>query len=344
MKINIRAIILLIAIAIPLVFSSCDDRGGKRVGGSVALLFPIDESNPRWAVEEGQFNKRFAELNYYVGYARAKEGDVKGQVDRIKWAENYGFRTIVFVSVNTGSKEIANALEKYVRWGGKVVCYDRLQSNTDAVSAYVAPSNDEISALHYDACKDMPQGSTIEFLAGPAIDTNAMQLFESLYSRVAPKIESGYWTTPSGNTTFDQVKLEDWSMGQAYIYTKKILDTYYTQGTLPTAIMAINDEQAAGVALAVEQYNKVHGSAPYPIITGMDKTNDALIRIVKHEQTMTIDRNTTWAIDRTVELIGQLNINEPIKLKDKVNNGKIDVPYAKVPDLKPIYRKDIINN
>lgn len=343
MKINIRAIILLLVL--PFVFYSCAEKKGKVAGGSVILLFPIDESNPRWIAEEGQFNKRFAELNYYVGYARAKEGDVKGQVERIKWASDYGFKTMIFVSVNTGSKEIADALEKYVKWGGKVICYDRLQSNTDAVSGYVAPSNDEISALHYDACKDMPQGSTIEFLAGPAIDTNAMQLFERLYSRVAPKIESGYWSTPSGNTTFSQVKLEDWSMGQAYLYTKKLFDTYYIQGVLPTAIIAINDEQAAGVALAVERYNEVYGfSAPYPIITGMDKTNDALIRIVNHKQTMTIDRNTKWAIDRTVDLIGLLNINDPIKLPAKVNNGKIDVPYAKVPDLKPIYIQDIINN
>jgi D-xylose transport system substrate-binding protein len=88
------------------------------------------------------------------------------------------------------------------------------------------------------------------------------------------------------------------------------------------AIVASNDGTAGGAISALE----VAGLAGKVLVTGQDAQLDAIQRIAKGSQTMTIYKPIKPLADSAVDSAVKLAHGETLDTKDKINNGKIDVP------------------
>jgi D-xylose transport system substrate-binding protein len=87
------------------------------------------------------------------------------------------------------------------------------------------------------------------------------------------------------------------------------------------AIVASNDGTAGGAisALPPQLVGKI-------LVTGQDAALDAVKRIVEGKQTMTIYKPIVPLANSAVDAAVKLARGEKIETKDKVNNGKLDVP------------------
>lgn len=306
---------------------------------SVSVMFPSDDNNAHWKDEQSTMINYLSSLNFAVYYAVAKDGDGAEQAKQIKQMQDWAVEYIVLASVDTYSQQINDALTAYVAAGGKVICYDRLQQHTATISAYVSSSYRAIGELQATAILSLPAASKVEIVSGPSYDVNAKTIFSGVSGFSDSYINSGTWVCPSGNTTYEKTKMADWGKDEAYRYAKNIFSTYYPSQTLPDAMLVANDAQAAGVLQAIEEHNPT--LTKYPLITGLDCTEAALVRIVNDRQTMTVAKDLANFIVETSSVLNKMVKKQTIITSKNMSNGLIDVPYIEVEGLKAIYKKDI---
>lgn len=321
--------------------TSCTTTEKKPPIGSVAVVFPSEISNTHWSEEQNVMINYFTALNLEVYYSRAADGDGALQAKQIKQMQDWGVKNMVLVSSDTYSQAIIDALDAYVAAGGRVICYDRLQQNSSSVLAYVSSSYKTIGEMQITAFDKFVQGYKIEMISGPAYDVNAKTMFESASKVFSPFLSSGTWICPSGRTTYEQTKIDDWSKDKAYEYTKALLSAHYQSKPLPDAMLVANDALAAGVVQAIKEHSP--DLVKFPIITGLDNSEDAWKRIVLGEQTMTIYKNVPSATDELGAMLVKLVNNQTITSTKSVFNGSIQVPYLEISGLKAIYKQDISN-
>jgi D-xylose transport system substrate-binding protein len=96
------------------------------------------------------------------------------------------------------------------------------------------------------------------------------------------------------------------------------------------AIVASNDGTAGGAISALE----AAGLAGKVLVTGQDAQKDACQRIVKGTQTQTIYKPIKPLAYDAVDAAVKLAKKEPVdQAKDKINNGKKDVPAILIPPI-----------
>jgi D-xylose transport system substrate-binding protein len=88
------------------------------------------------------------------------------------------------------------------------------------------------------------------------------------------------------------------------------------------AIVASNDGTAGGAISALD----VAGLTGKVLVTGQDAQLDAVQRIARGTQTMTIYKPIKPLADSAVDSAVKLARGEALNAPDKINNGKIDVP------------------
>lgn len=338
--------ILFLILAFSLTLASCFPRdnsekdGPDQPTGYVAVLLPIDAdaSSSRWQTERDVIMSTFVNYNYTVAYGWAKDGDADAQVKYIDDLITEKCPLLLIASVDTYSQKISDALDRFSKAGGKIVCYDRIQQNCTSIDAAVSASYSEMGYLQSTSCRNLQQGSAIEFLAGPKYDNTAHELFAGVMANFQDKLNTGFFTCPSGNTTYEQVSQKDWTRDEAYLYMINILKKHYPNGGMPSAIIAANDTQAAGVADAISEHV---ATETFPIITGLNKTPSALRQILIGRQTMTISRNETSMMAKTIAVIDTWAHNEILTTKQTINNGVKNIPYIEIQDLKYIDKNNI---
>lgn len=309
--------------------------------GSVGVLFPMDDENPRWLEEYDVLRQFLASQNYAVYYARTKENDGVQQAEMIRQIDEiYKAQFIILATVDAYSTQINDALANFVGRGGRVILYDRLQQNTNAVEVLISNSYMAIGQLQYAALAKLPAGSKVEMIAGPTYDNNAKTLYAGAYESLSGQLISGNWTCPSNKTEYENVRMESWSKDAAFERMKTVLKEHYADKSFPDAILVSNDTQASGVIDALKAHNT--GATKLPIITGMDNTDAAWLRIRLGEQTMTVFKNPAAMIQKSSDILSQMLKGESLSPSHGyVNNGAAEVPYFEIGDLKAVYLEDI---
>src|SRR5437588_4795832 len=111
----------------------------------------------------------------------------------------------------------------------------------------------------------------------------------------------------------------EWKAEEALRLTE---DALTKTGNNIQAIVASNDGTAGGAVSALE----AAGLAGKVLVTGQDAQKDALQRIVKGTQTMTIYKAIQPLAFGAVDAAVKLAKKEKVDARDKINNGKKDVP------------------
>ncbi|MEO6142511.1 MAG: sugar-binding protein, partial [Dermatophilaceae bacterium] len=212
--------------------------------------------------------------------------------------------------------------------GAKVIAYDRLVKNTDAVDYYIAYDNRKVGQLQGQAlldgmAKKKPKGPyNVELFAGSPDDANAQVFFDGAMDILKPKIDDGTLKVASGQKDFQQVVTQGWKAENAQKRMDTLLTASYTSATLD-GVLSPNDTLGRAILTSVKAAGK-----PVPVVTGQDSEVESVKSIMAGIQYSTINKDTRNLVKDTIAMVTALQKGTKPDINDEksYNNGVKVVP------------------
>ncbi len=171
---------------------------------SVGVVLPT-KNEPRWIQDETRFKDAFKAAGYDVQILFS-DGDSAKEKANVESLINQGVKVIIICPHDATAAAAAAAEARDA--GVKVISYDRLIRDTDAVDYYV--TFDSISVgeaqAQYLVDKATGTGNPLYLYAGAATDNNAFLFFEGAWNVLQPKIADGTFVIKNSS---EAVALQD---------------------------------------------------------------------------------------------------------------------------------------
>jgi D-xylose transport system substrate-binding protein len=275
-----------------------------RIGFSMDTL-----KEERWQRDKLLVEKRAREVGAVLDVQVANGDDAV----QTRQADNMLTKGVDVLLVAPHNGEIAASIvEAAHRRGVPVIAYDRLIRNAD-VDLYISHQVERMGEMQAEyALKVRPKGNYV-LIGGSPTDFNAQLLRNGQMRILKPAIDRGDVKVISAQFA------REWKAEEALRITE---DALTRTGNRIDAIVASNDGTAGGAISALEAV----GLAGKVVVTGQDAQKDAVQRIVKGTQTMTVWKDIEPLAYGAVDAAIRLARKQPVDTTDKVNNGKIDVP------------------
>jgi D-xylose transport system substrate-binding protein len=288
------------------------NQGGGRSakqGGPVRIGFSMDTlKEERWQRDKALVEQRCKEVGADCEVQVANGDDAV----QTKQCDNLLTKGVDVLIVAPHNGQIAASIvEAAHRQNVPVISYDRLIRNSD-VDLYVSHQVVKIGQMQAQYALDKVAKGNYVLIGGSPTDNNAILLRDGQMNILKPAIDRGDIKIVS-----DQYAKE-WKAEEALRITEDALTK--TNNDIQ-AIVASNDGTAGGAisGLPPQLVGRV-------LVTGQDAALDAVQRIVEGKQTMTIYKPIIPLAYSAVDSAVKLARGEKVEAKDKVNNGKIDVP------------------
>ncbi len=266
----------------------------------------------RWRKDRDIFIAEAKKLGAEV-IVQSADGDERRQNQQ---AENLITQGVdILVVIPKDSVAAAQIVQSAHEEGIKVIAYDRLikESKPDL---YISFDNEKVGYLQAEyLLRKKPKGNYF-LLGGAPSDNNAQLLRKGQLRALKPAIDKGdiklvaegkHWAV-------------NWDPNDALKKTEQVLTQVNNQ---IDAVVASNDGTAGGVIQALDGQN-LTGKV---LVSGQDAELAACQRIVKGTQTMTVYKPIRLIAKEAAQAAVALAKGENIeKAKQKVNNGKVDVP------------------
>jgi D-xylose transport system substrate-binding protein len=297
------------------LFAACvkgPDQGGagrSAKGGPVRIGFSMDTlKEERWQRDKALVEQRCKEVGAECEVQVANGDDAV----QTKQCDNLLTKGVDVLIVAPHNGQIAASIvEAAHRQGVPVISYDRLIRNSD-VDLYVSHQVVKMGQMQAQYALDhAPKGNYV-LIGGSQTDNNALLLMSGQMSVLQPAIDRGDIKIVTKQFA------REWLASEALRITE---DALTKNNNDIQAIVASNDGTAGGAisALPPQLVGKV-------LVTGQDASLDAVQRIVEGRQTMTIYKPIKPLAYSAVDSAIKLAHKEKVDAKDKVNNGKLDVP------------------
>ena len=263
----------------------------------------------RWQRDKALVEQRAKEVGAVVDVQVANGDDAV----QTKQAENMLTKGVDVLIVAPHNGEIAASIvEAAHRRGVPVIAYDRLIRNSD-VDLYISHQVERMGEMQGEyALQRVPKGNYV-LIGGSPTDYNAMLLRQGQMKALKAAVDRG------DIKIISQQFAREWKAEEALRITE---DALTRTGNKIDAVVASNDGTAGGAISALEAA-KLAGKV---LVTGQDAQKDAVQRIVKGTQTMTIYKQIQPLAFGAVDAAIKLARKEPVNAPDRINNGKIDVP------------------
>ncbi len=281
-----------------------EHKGPVRIGFSMDTL-----KEERWQRDKQLVEQRAREVGAVLDVQVANGDDAV----QTKQADNMLAKGVDVLIVAPHNGEIAASIvEAAHRHGVPVIAYDRLIRNAD-VDLYISHQVERMGEMQAQyALSHVPKGNYV-LIGGSPTDYNALLLRQGQMKVLDPAIKRGDIKIIS-----DQFARE-WKAEEALRITE---DALTKTGNKIDAIVASNDGTAGGAISALE----AAGLAGKVLVTGQDAQKDAVQRIVKGTQTMTVYKQIQPLAFGAVDAAVKLARHEPVPTTEKINNGMKDIP------------------
>jgi D-xylose transport system substrate-binding protein len=285
-------------------------RKTKKAGEPVYIGFSMDTlKEERWQRDKALVEARAKEVGAQLDVLVAN-GDDSVQVNQCNAMLTKGVDVLIVAPHN--GEIAASIVQSAHAKGVPVISYDRLIKNSEP-DLYVSHQVVKMGEMQGDyALKHVPKGNYV-LIFGAATDNNAMLLREGQMNILKPAIDRG------DVKIISEQFAKEWKAEEAQRITEDALTK--TKNDVQ-AIVASNDGTAGGAISALD----VAGLTGKVLVTGQDAQLDAIQRIAKGTQTMTIYKPIKPLADSAVDSALKLARGEALDAKDKINNGKVDVP------------------
>ena len=267
-----RILAFLLAAMMMFGLVACDpatEGGDTNADGKLVGVSMPTKDLQRWNQDGANMKEQLEKAGYKVDlqYAANK---VETQVSQLQNMIANGCEVLVIASID--GEALGSVLAEAKSAGIKVIAYDRLIMNSDAVSYYATFDNWNVGvkqgeyivkALDLENAGD--KKFNIEYVTGDPGDNNINFFFDGAISVLQKYIDAGTLVCQSGQTEKATVATPAWDSAKAQERFENILSTYYQDKDLD-AVLASNDSTALGVANALA----TSYDGKYPVITGQD--------------------------------------------------------------------------
>jgi len=332
-----KLIALLLALAMVFALVACaakhteepaeTEEPATEEGGLVGVSMPTKDLQ-RWNQDGDNMKKLLEEAGYEVDLQYAAN-DTSMQVSQIENMIANGAKVLVIAAID--GESLGTVLAQAKEADVKVIAYDRLIMNSDAVTYYATFDNTLVGVMqgeYIEKALDLPNAGdktyNIEFITGDPGDNNINFFYDGAMSVLQKYLDSGVLVCQSGQTAKMDVATEGWSAENAQNRFENILSTYYADKQLD-AVMASNDSTAQGVATALASS---YSNDVYPIITGQDCDIVSTMNMMDGKQAMSVFKDTRDLAAKTVEMIDAImkGTEPPINDTETYDNGTGIIP------------------
>ncbi|MDO5694867.1 MAG: sugar ABC transporter substrate-binding protein [Aeriscardovia aeriphila] len=311
-------------------------------GATIGISMPT-KSEERWNKDGNNLKAKLEKAGYKVILSFADDKPAQQNADIENMVNNNA--KIVVVASKDGTA-VGPAVEKARDAGAKVIAYDRLIMNTDAVDYYATFQLEQVGVLEANyiidklGLKDGAKGPfNIELFTGSPDDNNAKYFFKGAWDLLQPYFQSGQLVSPSrhgGGVTKDfklsqwqAISVQSWKTEQAQKDMESILDSTYAHGEKLDAVLSPYDGITMGVINAIEakRPDMKPGTDTWPVMTGQDAMEIAIANIAAGKQAETVFKNVNELADAVYKMVVEIAEGKEVSgINGKFNNGKIDVP------------------
>ncbi len=325
MKKRIIGLLLVCAMALAMFTGCSKSSSGTKVGVSMPT-----KDLQRWNQDGDNMKKKLEEAGYTVDLQYASN-QVETQVSQIENMISSGCKVLVIASIEGDS--LGTVLEQAKEKDIKVIAYDRLIMNSDAVTYYATFDNYMVGTKQGEYIEEklnLKSGAgpfNIELITGDPGDNNARFFYKGAMDVLDKYIDNGQLVIKSGQRDFDTVATQSWSTENAQNRFDAIISANYADGTQLDAVMASNDSTAMGVTNSLEA-NYAGNHSNWPIITGQDCDIANVKNMIAGKQAMSIFKDTRDLAAKTVEMVDAIiqGKDAPVNDTKTYNNGVGIVP------------------
>jgi len=282
---------------------------GAKSGGPVRIGFSMDTlKEERWQRDKALVEQHCKEVGAQCEVLVADGSDAT----QINQAESFLTKGVDVLIVAPHNGQVAAAIvEAAHKQNVPVISYDRLIRNAD-VDLYVSHQVVKIGQMQAQYALDHAPKGNYALIGGSQTDNNALLLMEGQMQVLQPAIDKG------------QIKIVAKQFAREWLASEalRIMEDALTKNNNDIqAVVASNDGTAGGAISAIppQLVGKI-------LVTGQDASLDAVQRIVEGKQTMTIYKPIQPLAFAAVDSAIKLAKGEKVDAKDKINNGKLDVP------------------
>jgi len=303
---------------------------------AVGIVLPTKDE-PRWIQDETRFKDALEAAGYDVEILFS-QGDSAREKANVESLLTKGIEVLIICPHDATAA--AAAADEARQAGAKVVSYDRLIRDTEAVDYYVTFDSISVGKAQgqYLIDKASGSGNPLYLYAGAATDNNAFLFFEGAWLVLQPKIADGTFVIKNSSQA---VALQDKAtltrdemsriIGQIttnwdFATAKKLAEDNLTVATTADKgdvfILAPNDGTARAIADAFAADNDVSSY----VVTGQDAEIPSVQYIIDGKQSMTVLKDVRNLVsDAIAAAVAYLQGSAPPQTTT-YNNGRIDVP------------------
>ncbi|MBR1911639.1 MAG: sugar-binding protein [Treponema sp.] len=328
---KLMAVLLAGMMIVPSVFAA-------KKSNKISKKVPIGVSMPtkelqRWN-QDGANMKAVLEKKGYKVDLQYANNDIATQTSQIENMITKGDKVLVIASIDGSA--LKGVLDTAKRQGVKVIAYDRLIMNSNAVSYYATFDNYKVGTIQGDFLveklnlknRTSADPAYIELFTGSPDDNNINFFFGGAMDVLKPYIDKGVLVVPSGQTSKAQCATLNWSTEEAQKRMENLISAqgYGPRGKKLDAVYSSNDSCALGItnALVAAGYT----AADFPIVTGQDCDKPSVKNMLAGTQAMSIFKDTRTLANKVADMVEAIMKGKepPINDTETYNNGTGIIP------------------
>jgi putative multiple sugar transport system substrate-binding protein len=319
------------------------------ITGKVGIVLPTRDE-PRWVQDEARFKEALAAAGYSVEILFS-QGDSAKERANVEDLITKGVEVII-ITPHDGTAAAAAAGAAQAA-GVKVISYDRLIRDTDAVDYYVTFDSLAVGAQQAQYLVDNANGTgnPLYLYAGAASDNNAFIFFEGAWKVLQPKIADGTFVIKNSSEAAafqDKANLSrdeyariigqittNWDFNTAKNLAEANLTATTAADKGEVFILAPND----GTARAIADTFAVDPDVSAYYVTGQDAEKASVQYIIDGKQSMTVFKDVRTLVDDAISAAIALLQGTTPAARGSYHNGVIDVPAIQ----SPVVTVDLVN-
>ncbi|ERM92548.1 MAG: Periplasmic sugar-binding protein [Caldanaerobacter subterraneus] len=319
--------------------ASSSNSSGKQL--AIGIVLPTKDE-PRWIQDETRFQDALKDTPY-AAEILFSQGDPAKEKANVETLLSKGIKVLILCPHDANAA--AASAEAAKKAGVKVISYDRLILNTDAVDYYVTFDSVQVGQQQGQYLVDHAtgKGNPLYLYAGALSDNNSFLFFQGAWEVLQPKIADGTFVianSDKANALKDKKDLTRQEMADiiGQITTNWDFNTAknLAQANLAKApkdlkgnvfILAPNDGTARSIAdtFAADPDIKSY------VITGQDAEKPSIQYIIDGKQSMTVFKDVRILVKDAINVaLTYLKGGTPESTKT-YNNGVKDVPSKPSP-------------
>lgn len=322
--------------------------------GYVGISMPTKTSE-RWIKDGGTMKEILEKRGYQVDLQFA-EDDIPTQKAQIENMITKGAKVLVISAIDGST--LSETLSQAGKDGVKIIAYDRLLVNTDAVSYYATFDNRKVGQLQAQSLVDglkkfKGKGPyNVELFAGSPDDTNSFYFYQGAMDILKPLMDKGTIVVPSKQITQDKIGTLRWDGAVAQARMDAILAANYSGGKkVLHGVLSPYDGLSRGILSALISFGYTPGNnfKNLPIVTGQDAEAASIKLIKMGQQYSTILKDTRDLAKVASDMVDAVLKGTQPKINDTKtynNNVKIVPSFLLVPYTVTIdnYKKLVIDS